>query len=83
MRVDRFKYNDSPISRVRYLVSLVPKKPSSQPQSSNLASQINNTTAMGIQNKLADGIDEVDVIIAGGTHHMILIYYLGKRVQLY
>jgi hypothetical protein len=24
---------------------------------------------MGIQNKLADGIDEVDVIIAGGKHH--------------
>jgi hypothetical protein len=26
----------------------------------------NFVVAMGIQNKLADGIDEVDVIIAGG-----------------
>jgi hypothetical protein len=25
---------------------------------------------MGIQNKLADGIDEVDIIIAGGKHHL-------------
>jgi hypothetical protein len=25
---------------------------------------------MGIQTKLADGIDEVDVIIAGGKHHL-------------
>lgn len=24
---------------------------------------------MGIQNKLADGIDEVDIIIAGGTQY--------------
>ena len=33
----------------------------------NTPSSSNCTTEMGIQNKLADGIDEVDIIIAGGT----------------